>query len=351
MCKWAFLFWVPSKAMSIWLNKFPFLFLDLEENCFIGWFTTFVETFAFLSFSFPFFVLLSSLVSLPLSFLSFFPQVFAWLDLSWNKSDSTQSWILSSQNPISFLICRIGINLLLPLLDLPQLYQCFWFSFSKKQLVLLSQQVLFLLFSIFVVFYFCFNSHILSTFFTIFFSITLYFRSFLYNFFFCKYIWFTMLNFKWISEWFSYADTYLFFWRLFSIKGYYMILRISFLSFFFPIDGLGIDLSLFSNFVWIPNIFMYTCFLIKISLSKIFGKLIPKISLFSGWMFSFIVYWEVFLGTLRTCVYIHTLTCLYTHPFQITTCLKTCKCIFKDIFCLVKTWNVLILEICSPKWI
>ena len=32
------------------------------------------------------------------------------------------------------------------------------------------------------------------------------------------------------------------------------------------------------------------------------------------------------------CVY--TLTCLYTHPFQITTCFKICKRIFKDIFCL-----------------
>ena len=32
------------------------------------------------------------------------------------------------------------------------------------------------------------------------------------------------------------------------------------------------------------------------------------------------------------CVY--TLTCLYTHPFQITTYFKICKCILKDIFCL-----------------
>ena len=126
--------------------------------------------------------------------------------------------------------------------------------------------------------------------------------------------------------------TYLFFCRSFSMIGYYMILRISFL--FFSIDDLGVDLSLFSNFVWIPNIFMYPCFLIKISLSKIFGKLIPKSSLFSGWMFSFIVYWELSFPWSSEGMCVYTLTCLYTHPFQITTCFKICKCIFKDIFCL-----------------
>ena len=67
--------------------------------------------------------------------LKAFPQVFAWLDLSWNKSNSTQGWILSSQNLIPFLISSIRVNFLFPLLDLPQLYQCFWFSFSKKQLL------------------------------------------------------------------------------------------------------------------------------------------------------------------------------------------------------------------------
>ena len=141
-----------------------------------------------------------------------------------------------------------------------------------------------------------------------------------------------MLNFRCISEWFSYADTYLFFCRSFSMIGCYMILRISFL--FFSIDDLGVDLSLFSNFVWIPIIFMYPCFLIKISLSKIFGKLIPKSSLFSGWMFSFIVYWELSFPWSSEGMCVYTLICLYTHPFQITTCFKICKCIFKDIFCL-----------------
>ena len=158
-----------------------------------------------------------------------------------------------------------------------------------------------------------------------------------------------MLIFRCISEWFSYADMYLFFCNFFFIIGYYMILRISF--FFFSIDGLGIDLSLFSNFVWIPNIFMYTCFLIKISLSTIFGKLLPKISLFTGWMFSFIVYWEVFLGTLRIFVYIHWHVFIHI-LFRLLHILRHVN-VFSKIFsvCMVKTWNVLILEICSPKWI
>jgi len=51
-----------------------------------------------------------------LSFL-FIPQGFAWLDLSWNKSNSTQIWTLSFQNHIPFLISSTGINLLFPLLD------------------------------------------------------------------------------------------------------------------------------------------------------------------------------------------------------------------------------------------
>ena len=117
----------------------------------------------FLSFSLPFFPCLSS--SFFPSFLPFFPQVFAWLDLSWNKSNSTQGWILSSQDLIPFLISSIGINFLFPLLDLPQFYQCFWFTFSKKQLLFYYPNKFY--FCCFL--FFCFNSYIPSSFFRIFF--------------------------------------------------------------------------------------------------------------------------------------------------------------------------------------
>ena len=55
----------------------------------------------------PFFPCLSS--SFSPSSLPFFPQVFAWLDFFWNKSNSTQGWILSSQNliPFSFLVLEL----------------------------------------------------------------------------------------------------------------------------------------------------------------------------------------------------------------------------------------------------
>ena len=135
MCKWVFLFLVPSKAMRIWLNEFLFLFLDFKENCFIGYLQHLLRHLLlflspFLSFS-PFLpVTLFLFLSFP-----FFPQVLAWLDLSWNKINSTQGWILPSQNPVPCVISSIGINLLFPLLDWLQLYQCFWFSFSKKQLL------------------------------------------------------------------------------------------------------------------------------------------------------------------------------------------------------------------------
>ena len=163
MCKWVFLFLVPSSAMRLWLNEFLFLFLDFKENCFIGEFTTSVETFPFLSFPFLSF---SSFLPLTLFlFLSFpfFPQVFAWLDLSWNKSNSTQGWILSSQNLIPFLISSTGINLLFPLLDCHSCISVSDFVFPRSSSCFLIPTSF-----IFVVFYFCFNSYIPSTFFRIF---------------------------------------------------------------------------------------------------------------------------------------------------------------------------------------
>ena len=136
MCKWVFWFLVPSKAMRIWLNKFLFLFLDFKENYFIGYLQHLLRHLLFfLSPLLSFSSFLPMTVFLFLSF-PFFPQVFTLLDLSWNKSNSTQIWTLSFQNHIPFLISSTGINLLFPLLDWLQLYQCFWFFFfSKKQLL------------------------------------------------------------------------------------------------------------------------------------------------------------------------------------------------------------------------
>ena len=58
-----------------------------------------------------------------------------------------------------------------------------------------------------------------------------------------------------------------------------MILSIS----FFFIKGLGLDLPLFKQqFCPNPKYFYVYIFLIKISFTMIFGKLIPKISLFAG---------------------------------------------------------------------
>ena len=196
-------------------------------------------SFSFLSHFLSFSSFLPLTLFLFLSF-PFFPQAFAWLDLSWNKSNSTQSWTLSFQNRIPFLISSIGINLLFFLLDLPQLYQCFWFSFSKKQLLFYYPNKLYFccflfLFQFIYTFYFLYG----------FFLITLHFKSFLYKILW-TYIWFTMLCFRCISQWFNYTDT-LFFFRFFSNIGYYMIqsLLSFFLSFFFLIDGLGLDLTLF----------------------------------------------------------------------------------------------------------
>jgi len=97
-----------------------------------------------------------------LSFL-FIPQGFAWLDLSWNKSNSTQIWTLSFQNHIPFLISSTGINLLFPLLDCHSCISVSDFVFPRSSSCFIIPTRF-----IFVVFYFCFNSYIPSTFFRFF---------------------------------------------------------------------------------------------------------------------------------------------------------------------------------------
>ena len=171
MCKWVFLFLVPSKAMSIWLNKFLFLFLEFKENCLIGQFTTSVETFAFLSFSLTFLFFLSSPISFLLSFLPSslsFPRFL----LDWTFPETkviplrVEYYPLRISFPTSsspYQICHSCINV--SDLLFPRSSSCFIIPTDF----------------IFVVFYFCFNSYIPSTFFKIFF-IALYFKSFLYEF-------------------------------------------------------------------------------------------------------------------------------------------------------------------------
>ena len=136
MCKWVFWFLVPSKAMRIWLNKFLFLFLDFKENYFIGYLQHLLRHLLFfLSPLLSFSSFLPMTVFLFLSF-PFFSQF--WLDLTFPETKviplSVEYYHLKIPFHVSF-ISSIGINLLFPLLDWLQLYQCFWFFFSKKQLL------------------------------------------------------------------------------------------------------------------------------------------------------------------------------------------------------------------------
>ena len=184
-----FLFLSTSKAMSIWLNKLPFLFLNLKENCFIGQLTTFVETFAILSFSLPFLFLLSSLVSLPLSFPRFL--------LDWTFPETKVIPLRVEYYPLI-----IPFHFSFVVLELTSLspYQICHSCINVSDFLSPRSSSCFIIPTsfIFVVFYFCFNSYMLSTFFRIFFFITLYFRNFVYIFFSVNR--FTVLSFRCIEE-------------------------------------------------------------------------------------------------------------------------------------------------------